>query len=80
MGKPALIPQGCWPAVLRDEIAAAYAGEKTVEQFMSRVGKIWPEPFICVGSGKGKFVAWRKIDLDNVINPSASAGGDPEPL
>ena len=46
---------------------------------MSRVGKIWPEPFINVGTGKGKFVAWRKTDLDRVIDPS-SVGGDPEPL
>ena len=77
MGKQAIIPIGCWPAVLRDELAAAYAGEKTVESFMSRVGKIWPEPFINVGTGKGKFVAWRKTDLDRVIDPT-SVAGDPE--
>lgn len=43
---------------------------------MSRVGKVWPEPFIETGSGKGKFRAWRKSDLDKVINPE-SVGGDP---
>lgn len=76
MTKHAVIPAGCWPAVLRDELAAAYAGEKTVEAFMSRVGKVWPEPFIETGRGKGKFRAWRKSDLDKVINPE-SVGGDP---
>lgn len=76
MTKHAVIPAGCWPAVLRDELAAAYAGEKTVEAFISRVGKVWPEPFIETGSGKGKFRAWRKSDLDKVINPE-SVGGDP---
>jgi len=77
MTKHAEIPAGCWPAVLRDEFAAAYAGEKTVEAFVSRVGIIWPRPFIDTGTGKGKFRAWRKIDLDRVIQPEA-AGGDPE--
>ncbi|APG91101.1 hypothetical protein [Sinorhizobium americanum] len=81
MTKHAVIPTGCWPAVLRDELAAAYAGEKTVDAFMSRVGTIWPLPFIDMGTGKGKFRAWRKTDLDKVINPeAAAAGGDPEAL
>ena len=76
MAKEAVIPTGCWPAVLRDEIAAAYAGEKTVDAFISRVGTVWPRPFIETGSGKGKFRAWRKSDLDRAIDPEA-AGGDP---
>lgn len=67
MAKTAVIPTGCWPAVLRDELAAAYAGEKTVDAFISRVGTIWPMPFIETGTGKGKFRAWRKIDLDKAI-------------
>jgi hypothetical protein len=67
MAKAAVIPTGCWPAVLRDELAAAYAGEKTVDAFISRVGTIWPKPFIETGTGKGKFRAWRKIDLDKAI-------------
>jgi hypothetical protein len=60
-------PVGCWPAVLRDEHAAAYVDEKTVEAFLSRVGTIWPKPFIETGTGKGRFRAWRKIDLDKAI-------------
>lgn len=77
MSKHAVIPAGCWPAVLRDELAAAYAGEKTVEAFMSRVGTVWPRPFIDTGTGKGKFRAWRKLDLDRIIAPE-NVGGDPE--
>ncbi len=50
-----------------------------MEAFVSRVGTIWPRPFIETGTGKGKFRAWRKIDLDRVIAPEA-AGGDPEAL
>ena len=81
MAKEAFIPTGCWPAVLRDELAAASAGEKTVDAFISRVGTVWPRPFIETGTGKGKFRAWRKSDLDRAIDPeSATGGGDPVPL
>lgn len=71
MARHAEIPTGCWPAVLRDEHAAAYVDEKTVEAFLSRVGTIWPKPFIETGTGKGKFRAWRKIDLDKAIGGDA---------
>jgi hypothetical protein len=74
MARAAEIPVGCWPAVLRDELAAAYAGEKTVDAFLSRVGTIWPKPFIEIGTGKGKFRAWRKIDLDRAIDPESVSG------
>lgn len=67
VARHAEIPVGCWPAVLRDEHAAAYVDEKTVEAFLSRVGTIWPKPFIETGTGKGRFRAWRKIDLDKAI-------------
>ncbi len=40
MAHKAEIPLGCWPAVLRDEHAAAYCGEETVERFLSRVGTV----------------------------------------
>ena len=77
VAKHAEIPTGCWPAVLRDEHAAAYAGEKTVDAFLSRVGSVWPKPFIDTGTGKGKFRAWRKIDLDQAIGVTAG-NVDPE--
>ncbi len=64
-------PIGCWPAVLRDEHAAA--DEMTVDAFLSRVS-IWPKPFIDTGTDKGKFSAWRKIDLDRAIDPGSVSG------
>lgn len=81
MSRHSSIPVGCWPALMRDEIAAAYAGERTVDGFLGRVGSVWPKPFMETGSGKGKYRVWRKIDLDKVIDPDGSGvGGDPEPL
>jgi hypothetical protein len=70
MTKPSVIPAGSWPALLRDEYAAAYVGEKTVETFLLRVGKDWPKPWRERGTGKGKYRVWRKIDLDRIINPN----------
>lgn len=69
MTKHAEIPTGCWPAVLRDE-HAAYAGEKTVDAFLSR-GNDMAEAVLDGGTGKGKFRAWGKIDLDMAIDQEA---------
>jgi hypothetical protein len=57
--------------VLRDDLAAGYCGDKTVEAFLSRAGSIWPKLFIETGTGKGRFRAWRKSDLDKAIDPEA---------
>ena len=83
MGRRSDIPIGCWPTLLRHEYAAGYVGERTVDGFLSRVGDIWPEPYMELGSGKGKYRVWRKVDLDRVIDPDGLALGikrDPEPL
>lgn len=81
MTKPAQIPNGCWPALMQAEVAAAYCGERTADSFMRHVGNRWPEPFIEDGKGKGKFCVWRKRDLDAIIHPDARrVGGDPAPL
>lgn len=69
MTKKAVIPTGCWPALLRDEYAAAYVGETSVESFLTRVGKDWPQPWMERGTGKGKYRVWRKSDLDRLIDP-----------
>lgn len=50
--------------------------KKTVDAFISRVGTVWPRPFIETGTGKGRFRAWRKIDLDKAIGVDENA--DPE--
>ncbi|WP_085033952.1 hypothetical protein [Ensifer aridi] len=77
MTKKAVIPSGSWPALLRDEYAAAYVGETSVEAFLARVGKVWPLPWRELGSGKGKYRVWRKSDFDRLIDPEL-LGGDPE--
>lgn len=79
MAKKAVIPNGSWPALLRDEYAAAYVGESSVEAFLARVGKDWPMPWMERGTGKGKYRVWRKSDLDRLIDPEL-LGGDPPAL
>lgn len=74
MAREVLIPHGCWPPLLRDEVAAAYAGERSVETFLGRVGEVWPQPFIDRGTGKGRYRVWRKKDLDRVIDPASEKG------
>ena len=76
MTRKAVISHGAWPALLRDEYAAAYVGESSVETFMSRVGRFWPKPFMETGTGKGKYRVWRKSDFDRLIDPQLT-GGDP---
>ena len=38
----ARIPLGCWPRRMSAELAAGYVGERTVEAFICRVGKDYP--------------------------------------
>ncbi len=79
MAKKAVIPAGAWPALLREEYAAAYVGETSVESFLARVGIDWPHPWRVRGSGKGRYRVWRKSDFDRLIDPEL-LGGDPEAL
>ena len=64
---------------MRQEYAAAYVGEKTVRGFLKRVGTTWPKPIMYVGSGKEKYLVWRKSDFDRIIDPELLRV-DPEPL
>lgn len=73
MAKPSVIPNGAWPALLREEHAAAYVGEKTVEAFLANVGKDWPLPWRERGTGKGKYRVWRRSDLDRIIDPETES-------
>ncbi|RWX74435.1 hypothetical protein EPK99_24950 [Neorhizobium lilium] len=79
MARKTVIPTGAWPALLRDEYAAAYVGESSVEAFLKRVGKEWPLPWREYGSGKGKYRVWRKSDFDRLIDPDLW-GDDTQPL
>jgi hypothetical protein len=46
-------------------LAAAYVGEPSVEQFLTRVGKEYPEPRV----KEGRRQLWLKDDLDGAILP-----------
>jgi hypothetical protein len=66
MARPAIIPAGSWPRRMSAEIAAAYCGEPTVEAFMVRVGKEYPQPRV----SEGRRRLWLRDDLDQAILPS----------
>ncbi len=64
-----------WPPRMNAEVAAAYCGEKHVEDFLQRVGKTYPEPR-WVESTRRKF--WYRLDLDRklgLIEPATGMGG-----
>ena len=44
VARPAIIPAGSWPRRMNAELAAAYCGEPTVDAFIKRVGKEYPNP------------------------------------
>jgi hypothetical protein len=54
---------GCWPRLMRAEVAAAYVGEKSVEAFRRTVGCLYPAPVKIAGKGE----RWLREDLDGAI-------------
>lgn len=50
-----------WPPRMNAETAAVYCGERHVEDFLQRVGEVYPEPK-WVESSRRKF--WYRGDLD----------------
>jgi hypothetical protein len=63
--RPATIPAGAWPRRMPADLAAGYCGEASVEAFMKRVGKEYPQPR--VNDGRRKL--WLRDDLDQAILP-----------
>ena len=61
---------GVWPRRMCAEMAAAYCGETTVESFLRRVGKEYPQPRVSDGRRK----LWLRDDLDRAILPPELAG------
>jgi hypothetical protein len=47
------------------ELAAAYCGETTVNGFLKRIGREYPQPRICEGRRR----LWLRDDLDAAILP-----------
>jgi hypothetical protein len=65
MTRLAVIPAGSWPRRMPAEFAAGYCGEPSVEAFMSRVGKEYPQPRV----NDGRRRLWLRDDLDQAILP-----------
>ena len=65
MTRPAIIPPGSWPRRMGAELAAAYCGEPTVDAFMKRIGKEYPQPRV----NDGRRRLWLRDDLDGAILP-----------
>jgi hypothetical protein len=62
----AIIPLGSWPRRMTAELAAGYCGEKSVSDFLGRVGTEYPRPRI----DDGKRRLWLRDDLDRAILPA----------
>lgn len=67
MTRPASIPAGTWPPRMGADLAAGYCGERSVESFLRRVGKDYPEPRI----KRGRRQIWAKEDLDQAMAPAS---------
>jgi hypothetical protein len=63
--RSAKIPTGSWPRRMAADLAAGYCGEPTVEDFLKRVGKEYPNPRV----KEGRRQLWLFDDLDNAIVP-----------
>lgn len=64
MSRPVILV-GCWPRRMSAELAAAYCGEYSVEAFMRRVGREYPQPRV----KEGRRQLWLRDDLDQAILP-----------
>jgi hypothetical protein len=60
-----MIPPGSWPRRMGAELAAGYCGEPSVEAFIARVGKEYPNPRV----NDGRRRLWLRDDLDQAILP-----------
>lgn len=71
-------PPGCWPFQMQEDLAAAFAGEKTVEHFRKRCGKPggYPKGRIPVGETR-KY--WLRAHLEAAIEARFGLADD-EPV
>lgn len=66
--RPSVIPNGAWPPRMPADMAAGYCGEKTVEDFLARVGTDYPKPRV-VDTTRRRF--WYRDDLDRAMKIGA---------
>lgn len=64
MTRAAVLPADAWPPRMLADVAAAYCGERTVKDFLTRVGSTYPQPR-WVESSRRKF--WYRHDLDRAM-------------
>jgi len=76
MTRVPVIPPGSWPRRMPANLAAGYCGESTVEGFLKRVGKDYPNPRVAEGRRR----LWLKDDLDLAIAPGLVPGDIAEDL
>jgi len=67
--RQAIVPSGSWPPRMLADMAAAYCGERHVEDFLDRVGTTYPQPRV-VDTTRRKF--WYREDLDRAMQIGAS--------
>jgi hypothetical protein len=72
----ATIPKGSWPRRMQADLAAGYVGERTVDAFLKRVGKDYPQPRVLDGRRR----LWLRDDLDAAIAPGIVPGDLAEDL
>jgi hypothetical protein len=69
--RPATFPKDTWPPRMQADLAAAYVGEKHIEDFLERVGTVYPKPRH-EDSRRRRF--WYREDLDKAIGLAEPAG------
>jgi hypothetical protein len=57
-------PPGSWPREMLAELAAAYCGEPSVDAFLAKVPKVYPEPT----RTPGMLPKWHRRTLDEAID------------
>ena len=70
--RAAQLPPDCWPPRMNAEVAAAYCGERHVEDFLERIGKGYPQPR-WTESQRRKF--WYRRDLDKALGITEAPTG-----
>lgn len=63
--RPSVIPNGAWPRRMAAALAAGYCGEPTIQAFIARVGREYPQPRVLEGRRR----LWLRDDLDQAILP-----------
>jgi hypothetical protein len=64
MARQVSYPPGAWPREMLAELAAAYCGEPSVEAFLAKIPRVYPEPM----KTPGMLPKWHRRKLDEAID------------